>query len=94
MSQRLIELILPKGYLNVLKEILQKEDVSDFWEETLGDTRLHMKILVSTEDTENILDLMEKRFAHMEGFRIILLPVEASLPRPKQEEKKQSEQYA
>jgi uncharacterized hydrophobic protein (TIGR00341 family) len=61
----------------------------DFWEITLADSRLHLKIVVPTENTENILDLMGKRFAHLEGFRIVLLPVEASLPRPKQEEKKQ-----
>ena len=91
MSQRLIEAFLPEGYLNVFKEILQKVDITDFWEKTLDDSRLHVKILVPTENTENILDLMEKRFAHMAGFRIILLPVEASLPRPKQEEKKQTE---
>ena len=91
MSQRLIEVFLPEGYLNVFKEILQKVDITDFWEKTLDDSRLHVKILVPTENTENILDLMEKRFAHMAGFRIILLPVEASLPRPKQEEKKQTE---
>jgi hypothetical protein len=86
----LIEVILPEGYLNVFKEIFQKVDITDFWEKTLDDSRLLVKILVPTENTENILDLVEKRLAHMEGFRIILLPVEASQPWPKQEEKKQT----
>jgi uncharacterized hydrophobic protein (TIGR00341 family) len=86
MSQRLIELVLPEGYQNVLKEVLQKVKILDLWEESLDDTRLHMKILVPTENTGDILDLMETRFSHMTGFRIILLPVEATIPRPKQEE--------
>ncbi len=90
MSLRMVELVLPEGYRNVLEEILEKVDFLDFWEETLEDARLHVKILVLTEHTENILDLMEKQFSHLEGFRIILMPVEASLPRPKREEKKQS----
>jgi uncharacterized hydrophobic protein (TIGR00341 family) len=48
---------------------------------------LHFKILVSTEYSEEVLDLLEKSFSHAEGFRIILLPVEASIPRPEIEEK-------
>ena len=87
MSLRLVEMVLPEGYKNVLEEVLQKVDILDFWEETLQDARLHVKILVPTEHTEIVLDLMEKRFSHMEGFRIILLPVEATIPRPKPEEK-------
>lgn len=90
MSLRLVELVLPEGYRNVLEGILQKMDILDLWEETLEDSRLHVKILVPTELTEDVLDLMEKRFSHLEGYRIILLPVEASLPRPKQDEKIQS----
>ena len=87
MSLRLIELVLPEGYRNVLEDVLNRVDILDYWEETLENSRLSMKILVLTENTEDILDLMEKRFSHMQGFRIILLPVEASLPRPKKEEK-------
>ena len=81
MSLRLIELVLPEGYQNVLEGILQKMEILDFWQETLDDSRMHVKILVPTEHTEDVLDLMEKRFSHLEGYRIILLPVEASLPR-------------
>jgi uncharacterized hydrophobic protein (TIGR00341 family) len=90
MSLRLLELVLPNGYRTVLEDVLNKADILDYWEETLEDSRLNMKILVLTENTENILDLMGKRFSHMEGFRVILLPVEASLPRLKKEEKTQS----
>ncbi|UCE40841.1 MAG: TIGR00341 family protein [Candidatus Aminicenantes bacterium] len=94
MSLRLVELVLPEGYHNVLREALQKVDILDFWEKTLDDARLHVKILVPTEHTENVLDLMEKRFSHMEGFRIILLPVEATIPRPTKGEKTHTENRA
>lgn len=91
MSLRVIELLLPEGYHNLLEDVLQKTETLDFWEETLCDARSLVKILVKTEHTENVLDLMEKRFSHLEGFRIILLPVEASLPRPKKEGKKRAD---
>lgn len=87
MSLRLIEIFLPDGYQNVVKEALAELDVLDIWQETAEKDRAHMKILVSTGETERVLDLLEKTYSHMEGFRIILLPVEASLPRPKTEDK-------
>jgi uncharacterized hydrophobic protein (TIGR00341 family) len=91
MSLRLIEMFLPEGYKNVVKEALEELDVLDIWQETVEEDRAHMKILVSTGDTETVLDLLEKRYSHMEGFRIILLPVEATIPRPKADEKTHAE---
>jgi len=61
----------------------------DTWQETIADKRVHIKILVPTEQSETILDLLEKRFSMVEGFRIILVPVEASIPRPKPAEESQ-----
>ena len=94
MSLRLIEIFLPEGYKNVVKEALKELDVLDIWQETVEGDRAHMKILVSTGETETVLDLLEKRYSHMEGFRIILLPVEATIPRPKPEEKTHIESTA
>ena len=91
MSLRLIEIFLPKGYENVVKETLKELDVLDFWQETVEDDRVLLKILVSTGETETVLDLLERRYSHMEGFRIILLPVEATIPRPTQEVKTHTE---
>jgi uncharacterized hydrophobic protein (TIGR00341 family) len=91
MSLRLIEIFLPVGYSNVIKDAIAELDVLDVWQETVEGDRAHMKMLVSTGDTEYVLDLLEKSYSHMEGFRIILLPVEASIPRPKTEEKNHDE---
>jgi uncharacterized hydrophobic protein (TIGR00341 family) len=87
----MIELILPDGYRNVLQEVLQKEGILDYWEKTLEDGRLQSQILVPTELTEIVLDHMEKRFSHLETFRIVLFSVEATIPRIKLEEKTLSE---
>jgi len=94
MSLRLIEIFLPVGYSNVVKEALAELDVLDIWQESVEGERAHMKILASTSGTECVLDLLEKKYSHMEGFRIILLPVEASIPRPKTEEKEHVEKKA
>jgi uncharacterized hydrophobic protein (TIGR00341 family) len=80
-------MFLPEGYKNVVKEALKELNVLDIWQESVEGDRAHMKILVSIGETETVLDLLEKRYSHMEGFRIVLLPVEATIPRPKPEEK-------
>jgi uncharacterized hydrophobic protein (TIGR00341 family) len=87
-------MFLPDGYENVVKESLKELNVLDIWQETVEGDRAHMKILVSTGETETVLDLLEKRYSHMEGFRIVLLPVEATIPRPKPEEKTHTDRYA
>ncbi len=87
MSLRLIEIVLPERYRKELIESLEQQKVLDIWQEQIEESRLHLKILLSTEFSEEVLDSLEKRFSRAEGFRIILLPVEASLPRPEIEEK-------
>lgn len=87
MSLRLIEIVLPEGYRNELLGSLEQQKVLDIWQEEIEESRLHLKILVSTEYSGEVLDFLEKRFSQAEGFRIILLPVEASIPRPELVEK-------
>jgi uncharacterized hydrophobic protein (TIGR00341 family) len=91
MPLRLIEMFLPEGYKNAVEDALKELAVLDIWQETVEEDRAHMKILVSTGDTEQVLDLLEKRYSHLEGFRIILLPVEATIPRPKPVDKASSD---
>jgi len=91
MSLRLIEIVLPEGYKQELLELLNEQDILDTWHETIDENRIHLKILLQTGKTENILDLLEKRFSHIGGFRIVIIPVEASIPRPEPQGKTQNE---
>ncbi len=91
MSLRLIEIVLSERYRKELVESLEKQKLIDIWQETIEESRFHLKILIPTEYSETVLDFLEKRFSHAEGFRIILLPVEASIPRPESEEKQKGD---
>lgn len=88
MAQRLIEVIVPKGRGHRIPDIMKDHDRLDMWEETLPDERTLFMILVKAEDTESIMDDLESQLSWTEGFRVILLPVEASLPRPVEPEVK------
>ncbi|MEX0999557.1 MAG: TIGR00341 family protein [Thermodesulfobacteriota bacterium] len=88
MSLRLIEIILPETEnLERLRELLEGHPIIEMWEDNISGEKTLIKILVNAEESEKILDLLEKRFSKTEHFRIILLPVEASIPRPEKPKK-------
>lgn len=86
MALRLIEVFLPAEEKKRFHEILKDHEILGSWQEGLSEGRILIKLLLPTEQTGAVLDLMEKHFSTVDGFRIILLPVEASIPRPQEEE--------
>ena len=96
MALRLIELYLPtKENIDWLKEKLSEYPIHGLWSERVSGHQNHIQILISSENSGTILDLLENTFSNVEGFRIILLPVEATVPKieeKKQESENRSEQ--
>ncbi len=84
MSLRLIELILsPVDAPFELKNIINLEDIIEYWEEEIPGQKRKLSFLVSTEKSSVILDQLEKTFSGTTEFRILLYPIEATLPRLK-----------
>lgn len=86
MPLRLIEMVIPESRRSELEQLLKDQPVLSLWSDTLSEERILVKVLLSAENTEGVLDLLEKRFSMLEGFRAIILPVQASIPRPEPEE--------
>ena len=86
----MIELFLPTGEGERVKESLEKAEVSvqGIWMEELAEQKMLVRVLVSAGETEDVLDMIEKQFAWLKDFRIVLLPVEATLPREDGAERK------
>ena len=82
MALRLIEIFLPPKDEYRVQQALKDFKVLDIWQERFSKEFIHIKILITSGDTETVLDLLNKHISMVEGHRIILLPVEASLPRP------------
>ncbi|MFH1945070.1 MAG: TIGR00341 family protein [Acidobacteriota bacterium] len=85
MSNRLIELVLPQQFKDEVRELLKENEVLDIWDSSITEGRVHFRVIVPTGKTEGITDTLQKRYSRMDGFRLILLPVEAVLPRPETE---------
>ena len=87
MALRLIELILPEDQLKHSQDVLKDCQASGIWYEKLEENKILIRILLPAEKTEEAMDTFEKQFSIVDGFRIILLSVEASIPRSEEPEK-------
>ncbi|HOI40767.1 MAG TPA: TIGR00341 family protein [Methanobacterium sp.] len=81
MTLRLIEMSLPKGFKEKVVDLLNEYNVIEIMDFEISNGLTLYKILVTTEDSESVLDQLEKSYSHLEGFRIFIMPVQASIPR-------------
>jgi len=85
---RLIELILPKEKKEETEELLKKFDVMNYEYDKSSDTHLKFNIIVKQDKSEKLLETLENKYSKLENFRIIIIPVEAFIPLPEDEENK------
>lgn len=86
MSLRLIEIVIPSHAVDAIDELSGAEDICDRWRYPLADDQVLIRVLIRADQAEPLLDSLESRFSGTEGFRVMLLAVEATLPRLKEEE--------
>lgn len=92
MALRILEVRVPAGSAGeVTRDMTEEYAALDVWEETSGSTPdsgplSRFRVLVDAADTEPILDELERRFGGEDEFRVLILPVEAALPRRQEEE--------
>ena len=80
MPLRLVEVYLPATKRDEALGLFRDLKPLDLWEIALDRDRILLKLLVPVEATENLIDLCERSFRSAQGFRLVLLPVEATLP--------------
>lgn len=82
MALRVMQIFIPEDSGELPDALLEDREVLGQWHDSLrGQSVLHL--LVPAEETEPIMDEFESHFAGVEGFHVVLFPVEAVLPRPK-----------
>lgn len=91
---RVIELITDQGHSDTLQSIAAKQEVDDIWVGHIDvDGRCSTRFLVSPEKQQAIIDALQPILSASENSRLLVLPVEASLPikeepNPEEEKKK------
>lgn len=81
MTLRLIEMVLPERAGEDLRQLLVEHPVLEVRQVGLREGEALVRILLEGEKSESVLDLLEKKYAGQEGYRVVVLPVEATLPR-------------
>lgn len=87
---RLIEMLIPEKKKTDAEVILkEQENVLDFWYDNVSEKQVLVKILIPAEKSQSVLDELEDKFGSYEQFRMLLFPVNASIPRVEEEEKEE-----
>jgi uncharacterized hydrophobic protein (TIGR00341 family) len=92
MALRLIEISLPPDEQFNPEEIFDEEPIIDQWRESTSGDRSLIKILISADKSETVLDALTQRFSDIPDFRVVLLEVRATIPRQDDGEDPESEQ--
>lgn len=88
---RLIEAVIPIASLDGLVEEIGAKGVIDVWSYEAADGRGLLRILIEAEGTEGLTDELAERFSRDEGYRLMLLPVEATFPSVEKEKDEDEE---
>jgi len=84
---KIIEVIADESYIDSIKNIADKNDASDFWiVSSEGKERKVVRILVKPEQRQIILDALQGILSTSFSYRVVVIPVEAALPREEAEE--------
>lgn len=94
MALRLIEMVLTEQDGVEVLELLKDYKVLEHRQVKLSDKEVLVRILLDAEQSEAVLDLLGKRYADKEGNRVVILAVEATLPRDEPEPADTPEQAA
>jgi uncharacterized hydrophobic protein (TIGR00341 family) len=86
MALRLAHIYLPKDSSGFLDDLREKFNIIEHFE-VEEKNRKEIKLLLDAEMAEPVLDFIENRYGLQEGFRVIVTPVEAVIPRLEVEEK-------
>lgn len=91
MPLRLLEVYHPSDKEKSIKKLLKDIEIIDLKQEKKSKKKLLTKILISADKTEAVLEILEKKFSDSEDFRVIILPVEAFIPRPESNDEKKKD---
>ena len=91
MALRLLEIVVPEEATHEVLAIIAAEKITNYWITCSCENRNIFKMIVAAEKTEKLLDTFETKYRRFEDFHMVLLPLEASYPSPKEIEEKAEE---
>lgn len=84
MSLRLMEIYLKKEKEGEIETLLRKLPILEMWHDHLPDGDTITKVLLKAENTETVINDLQNYLSTRLALRLVILPVEATLPRPEE----------
>ena len=79
---KIIEVIADQGHLDTILGIAEQQGVIDHWQSSVAeDERCAVRMLVNPDSRQAVLDALQSVLSTSENSRIVVTPVEVSLPR-------------
>lgn len=94
MSLRLLQVVLPRRHRDELAEMLKSVESDRFWSIELDEDQVLTTVVTRAEQVEGLADALCERFDSHEGFRLVLVPAEATRPKLPEPEAVQPEPEA
>jgi uncharacterized membrane protein len=81
MALRTLTILVPDGDEETLKTLAKEPDIVEIWSGKARGKRQEVNILASSENIQTLVDKLQSHFGKNEGWRIIITPVETTIPR-------------
>jgi uncharacterized hydrophobic protein (TIGR00341 family) len=82
---KVVEVITDAGYADTVAGIAAQQEILDFWYGPEGDDgRRSIRLLVAPEKRQAVMDALQSLLSGSERTRVVILPVEAVWPLPKE----------
>lgn len=94
MGLRVMEVILPEKHSVGLLSLLEKCDTLGVWREELDHGNIMVRILVPSGLTEAVTDKITANYSGVEGFRVMIFSLEATIPSPEAPPEKPADETA
>ena len=86
---KIVEVVADDSYIDSIKNIVKKNDVPDFWVvSSENEGRKVVRILVKPEQRQTILDALQGILSTSLSARVVVIPIEATLPREEEPDEK------
>ena len=86
---KIVEVVADDSYIDSIKNIVKKNDVPDFWVvSSESEGRKVVRILVKPEQRQTILDALQEILSTSLSARVVVIPIEATLPREEEPDEK------
>ena len=92
MGLRVVEVVAPSALASEIRKAFAEHPPVDVWsvaENEEGGRRVAMRALVDPDYQQDTLDALQDALTGSEGWRILLLPLDAALPKPERDEEQE-----